>query len=94
MAQTQSISLPKPPRGFTAPWLLGFIVVVAWFGYFAPRALAAHGGVPAMSLAFRVHLLWASSNSSTRSAAIYISRLLKRQSATRRSDCSTSTANP
>ena len=55
-----TVSLPKPrPRGLTAPWLFGFIVVVAWFGYFAPRALAAHGGVPAMSLAFRVHLLCA-----------------------------------
>ena len=52
--------MPKPrPRGLTAPWLFGFIVVVAWFGYFAPRALAAHGGVPAMSLAFRVHRLCA-----------------------------------
>ena len=43
-----TISLPKPPRGLTAPWVLGFVVVVAWFGYFAPRALAAHGGVPAI----------------------------------------------
>ena len=44
MAQTQSISLPKPPRGFTAPWLLGFIVVVAWFRI--PSWLGLAGGTP------------------------------------------------
>jgi len=45
----------------TAPWCIGTGVVAAWFGHFAPRTIAASGGVAHMSSAFRVHLLCACS---------------------------------